>query len=71
MSIRPVKVNPGTTLFCDGQASTPLRLGDRVTIARAEYDVLLFENPNSNSWEALAEKLHWAVGPGYNREGVS
>jgi NAD+ kinase len=71
ITIVPKKVNAGTTLFCDGQSSTPLRLGDRVTIARAEHDVLLFENPNSNAWEALAEKLHWAMGPNYQRDGVA
>jgi NAD+ kinase len=71
ITIVPKKVNAGTTLFCDGQSSTPLRLGDKVTITRAEHDVLLFENPNSNAWEALAEKLHWAMGPNYNRDGVS
>ena len=66
VTVTPVRVNAGTTLFCDGQASTPLKLGDRVTIARAGHDVLLYENPHSNQWQALAEKLHWALGPHYN-----
>ncbi len=66
ISITPARVNAGTTLFCDGQASTPLKLGDRVTISRAGHDVLLYENPQSNQWQALAEKLHWAMGPNYN-----
>jgi NAD+ kinase len=66
VTITPVRVNVGTTLFCDGQSSTPLKLGDRVTIARADHDVLLYENPHSNQWQALAEKLHWALGPHYN-----
>jgi len=69
IGIAPLHVNPGTTLFCDGQASTPLRIGDHVTIARADHDVLLYENPHSNSWQALAEKLHWALGPQYNHGG--
>jgi NAD+ kinase len=69
ISIKPVRVNAGTTLFCDGQSSTPLRVGDRVTIGRAEHDVLLYENPHSNAWQALAEKLHWALGPHYNHGG--
>jgi NAD+ kinase len=66
ITITPERVNPGTTLFCDGQASTPLRVGDKVTITRAGHDVLLYDNPHSNPWQALAEKLHWALGPNYN-----
>jgi NAD+ kinase len=66
IKIKPVKVNVGTTLFCDGQASTPLRVGDEVAISRADHDVLLYENPHSNPWQALAEKLNWALGPQYN-----
>jgi NAD+ kinase len=65
VEITPLRVNPGTTLFCDGQASTPLRKGDQVTIRRGDHDVLLYDNPRSNLWQALAEKLHWAVGPDY------
>jgi len=66
ITITPVRVNPGTTLFCDGQSSTPLRAGDKVTILRAGHDVQLYDNPHSNPWQALAEKLHWALGPNYN-----
>jgi NAD+ kinase len=66
ITITPERVNPGTTLFCDGQSSTPLRVGDKVAITRADHDVLLYDNPHSNPWQALAEKLHWALGPNYN-----
>ncbi|MDB5321911.1 MAG: ppnK [Phycisphaerales bacterium] len=66
ITITPERVNPGTTLFCDGQSSTPLRVGDKVTVMRADHDVLLYDNPHSNPWQALAEKLHWALGPNYN-----
>jgi NAD+ kinase len=59
------KVNPGTTLFCDGQASTQLRAGDRVVLRRSPHDVLLIENPSARQWRSLAEKLNWAVGPRY------
>ena len=68
ISIAPVRVNPGTTLFCDGQASTQLHVGDKVTIRRADHDVLLYDNPHSNAWKALAEKLHWALSPHYNHD---
>jgi NAD+ kinase len=59
------KVNEGTTLFCDGQASTRLRNGDKVVLRRSPDDVLLIENPESRQWRSLAEKLNWAVGPRY------
>jgi NAD+ kinase len=63
--IGAVRVNEGTTLFCDGQASTQLRAGDRVVIRRSEHDVQLVENPESRQWRSLAEKLNWAVSPKY------
>jgi NAD+ kinase len=63
--IGAVRVNDGTTLFCDGQASTKLQAGDRVVIRRSPSDVLLVENPESRQWRSLAEKLNWAVSPKY------
>jgi NAD+ kinase len=71
ITLTPERVNPGTTLFCDGQSSIPLRVGDKVTITRADHDVLLYDNPHSNPWQALAEKLHWALGPNYNHNEES
>lgn len=61
--------NPGTTLFCDGQTSTKLSVGDRVIIWRSPHEVLLIENPDAGRWRRLAEKLHWAVSPRYNGAG--
>ncbi|HEV8608111.1 MAG TPA: NAD(+)/NADH kinase [Tepidisphaeraceae bacterium] len=61
-----VRVNEGTTLFCDGQASTRLIAGDRVIIRRSPNDVLLVENPEAQKWRGLAEKLGWASSPKYN-----
>jgi NAD+ kinase len=57
------KVNEGTTLFCDGQASTQLQQGDRILIKRSPHDVLLIENPEARLWRSYAEKLNWAVTP--------
>ncbi len=57
------RVNEGTTLFCDGQASTRLLTGERVVVRRGDQPVLLLENPDSRPWRSLAEKLNWAVGP--------
>ncbi len=64
--VQAVKVNEGTTLFCDGQASTRLIAGDRVIIRRSAHEVLLVENPDSQQWKGLAEKLNWASSPKYN-----
>jgi len=60
------KVNEGTTLFCDGQASTKLVAGDRIIITRSPNDAILVENPQAREWRSLAEKLHWAISPKYN-----
>jgi NAD+ kinase len=57
------RVNPGTTLFCDGQASTKLSHGETVVLRRSPNDVLLIENPEARQWRSLAEKLHWAASP--------
>jgi NAD+ kinase len=61
-----LRVNPGTTLFCDGQASTRLAAGERVVVRRSPHDVLLVENTAANQWLSLAEKLHWAASPQHN-----
>lgn len=63
--LRAVKVNEGTTLFCDGQASTRLCAGETVVLRRCAHDALLIENPDSRQWRSLAEKLHWAASPKY------
>lgn len=63
--LRAVRVNEGTTLFCDGQASTKLAEGERVVLRRGDYDALLIDNPETKAWRSLAEKLHWAVSPKY------
>jgi NAD+ kinase len=64
--VQAVRVNEGTTLFCDGQASTKLIAGDRVVIRRSDSDVLLVENPDTQQWKGLAQKLNWASSPKYN-----
>ena len=51
------RVNRGTTLFCDGQASVGVKTGDRVVVRRFPKDLLLVENPTAHEWRTLAEKL--------------
>jgi NAD+ kinase len=65
--IGAVRVNEGTTLFCDGQENVQLCSGETVVIRRSQHDVLLLENPNTRQWRSLAEKLHWAISPRYNQ----
>jgi NAD+ kinase len=60
------RVNPGTTLSCDGQDSVILKPGDTVVVRRSPHSVLLVENPDSHQWGTLAEKLNWAASPRYN-----
>jgi NAD+ kinase len=67
--IRASKVNPGTTLFCDGEETGVLRPGDRVVIRRSPSDVQLIENPQAGPWRILAEKLNWAAPPRYSDDG--
>jgi NAD+ kinase len=61
------RVNEGTTLFCDGQDSTKLSAGERIIVRRSARDVLLVENPDAREWRTLAEKLHWASSPQYQK----
>ena len=61
-----LRVNEGTTLFCDGQASTRVCAGEKVVVRRSDHNVLLVENPEDREWRSLAEKLNWAAGPRYN-----
>ncbi len=60
-----MRVNEGTTLFCDGQENTRLHAGETVVIRRSPNPVLLVENPDVQEWRTLADKLHWAAMPGY------
>ncbi len=63
--VRGQRLNPGTTLFCDGQASTPLVAGEQVIIQRSDHDVLIIDHPQHREWRTLAQKLHWAISPTY------
>jgi NAD+ kinase len=68
--IRAVRVNPGTTLSCDGQAWTNLLREEHVVVRRSPHDVLVMDNPNTHPWRSLAEKLRWAISPDYQRPPV-
>jgi NAD+ kinase len=69
VTIIAIKVNAGTTLFCDGGPGTKLETGEKAIIRRSPHDVLLLENPQARLWRSYAEKLNWAVSRrGGNRE---
>jgi len=70
VAITADRVNPGTTLICDGDQPTKIAAGERIVIRRGCNPVLLVENPDSREWRNLAEKLNWAAGPVYNHEGL-
>jgi NAD+ kinase len=59
------RVNPGTTLVCDGQFTCPLSEGDRIIVRKSQHDLLLVENPQSRQIETLARKLSWGATPKY------
>ena len=64
--IRTLHVNPGTTLFCDGQTPTQLTAGEQIVLRRSQHEVLLIENPEARPWRSLTEKLNWAASPRYS-----
>ena len=65
VQLRGTRLNPGTTLFCDGQANTKLADDERVLIHRADHNVLIIDHPQHREWRTLANKLHWAISPSY------
>ena len=68
ITIMVARVNAGTTLFCDGQDTAKLALGEKVIVQRSPNDVRLIENPKTLQWRNLADKLNWAAAPRYNAE---
>lgn len=61
------RVNPGTTLVCDGQDTCTLEAGEVVAVGKSERTVLLVENPHARQIRTLAEKLQWGATPQYKR----
>jgi len=65
VEIRGVRVNKGTTVSVDGQASMGLSANDVVRVERSKNDFLIVNNPLRTDWDALAAKLGWAEKPKY------
>lgn len=60
----------GTTLVVDGQRMSPLREGDRVFIRRHPSPLRVVTNRQTNYWQTLIRKMHWAVSPGERPGGA-
>jgi len=60
-----VRVNKGTTVSVDGQASLGLSVDDVVRVERHKGDFLIVNNPLRTQWDTLATKLSWAEKPKY------
>ena len=60
-----VRVNEGTTVSVDGQASLSLSVDDVVRVERHKGAFLIVNNPLRTQWDTLATKLNWAEKPKY------
>ncbi|HDZ22598.1 hypothetical protein LCGC14_0660780 [marine sediment metagenome] len=61
--ITAVKVNPGSTVIIDGQATTGLCEGDTVDIRRSETPALIISHPGRSFFRTLTDKLQWGRSP--------
>jgi NAD+ kinase len=62
-----IRVNKGTTVSVDGQASLRLSVDDVVRVEKENCDFLIVNNPLRSQWDTLATKLSWAEKPKYKR----
>ncbi len=62
-----IRVNKGTTVSVDGQASLRLSIDDVVRVEKENCDFLIVNNPLRSQWDTLATKLSWAEKPKYKR----
>jgi NAD+ kinase len=68
VEIRCTRINEGTTVLVDGQASTGLTVDEVVNIAKVRSGFLVVENPMRTRWDTLVTKLGWAGKPKYAAE---
>lgn len=55
--------NEGTALVLDGQASTPLAVGQQIAVTKYAKTLTLIHNPELSYWTMLSHKMHWAASP--------
>ena len=61
--ITAVRVNEGTTVIADGQASTGLREGATIDVRRSDITVRTIPCPGRDVFRTLANKLQWGQSP--------
>ncbi len=61
--VRPLQINPGTTVSIDGQVQYPLVIGDAVEVRAAEHDLWVVQNPDRPFFGTLRTKLQWGRSP--------
>jgi len=61
VEIRGVRLNEGSTVSIDGQASLDLDTNDAVQVQRARAEFLIVNNPLRSKWDTLAAKLGWGA----------
>jgi len=65
LEIEILRANEGTALVKDGNVSSSLAAGDRITIRRHPRKVRFVTNPDTTFWRILLDKLRWAAPPNY------
>jgi NAD+ kinase len=63
LDIRATRLNPGTTLFVDGQIPITLKPGQTVQVRRADHRARIVPHPGRGFFRTLRDKLHWAQSP--------
>ncbi len=66
ITVEAARVNRGTAVMVDGQATASLNAGDTITISRAGKPVKIIPCPGRGFFDVLSDKLHWGHGPNYN-----
>lgn len=64
------RANDGTTLVLDGQVMVPLQTGSRIVVRRHADSVRFVQNPSTNYWKILLNKMRWAAPPNYRDRGI-
>jgi NAD+ kinase len=62
-------IHLGTTLVLDGQRSTPIATNDLISITKHHQAASFVANTESDYWQRLVGKLHWAAEPKLRTKG--
>lgn len=69
VTITAQRVNKGTTVIVDGQVSHGFSVGQVLKVRQGKDSLQVVASPAREHWGTLGEKLHWARGPEYSRNG--